>query len=236
MKHVLTLKEHAYENILNRLESGKLKPGMRLSDDALAKELGVSRSPVREALLQLSGEGLIEQRPRQGAFVHVPDRKELSELFEARLALEGAAAGWAAKRRSDHDLKKLFQLTERLEAVASSCREAEESICDPGLTNEFLTVDYQAHILIVKMADNRKIAQMIRICRVLSRSFSLAALEHEAKVIVHSVEQHRAFTDAIGDQDAQQATEAMARHITYSSERVIDAYDRAGPDGFKVAE
>jgi DNA-binding GntR family transcriptional regulator len=236
MKHVLTLKENAYENILKRLKRGKFAPGVRLSDDALAKELGVSRSPVREALLQLSGEGLVEQRPRQGAFVRVPDQKELAELFEARLALEGAAAGWAAQRRSDHDLEKLFQLTERMEAVASSCREAEESICDSALTNEFLSVDYQAHILIVKMADNRKIAQMIRICRVLSRSFSLASLEHEAKVIVHSVEQHRAFTDAIGDQDAQQATEAMARHITYSGERVMDAYDRAGPDGLMVAE
>ena len=236
MKDVLTLQQHVYENILKRLESGKLAPGVRLSDDALAKEFGVSRSPVREAILQLSGEGLVEQRPRQGAFVRVPDRKELSELSEARLALESAAAGWAAERRSDRDFKQLFQLTERMEGVASRCRVAEESVCNPALTKEFLTIDYQSHILVVKMADNKKLAQMLRVCRVLSRSFSLASLEHEAKVIVRSFEQHQAFTEAIGDQDAQRATEAMARHITYFRERVIDAYDRAGPDGFIVTE
>ena len=226
MNDVQTLKQHAYDNILRRLESGGFAPGARLADDAISKELGVSRSPVREAILQLPGEGLIEQRPRYGAFVHVPDREELSELFEARLALESFAAGWAAERRSNRDLKKLLKLTERMSDVSKRCSEISGPICDAGITEEFLKVDYQTHLLVVKMAGNRKVFQMIRVCRVLSRVFSLAALEHVSDVILQSISQHEEFVQAIADKDAQRATEAMARHIEYAGKRMMTAYER----------
>ena len=236
MKQVQTLKQFAYENILKRLESGKLAPGVRLSDEVLCKELGVSRSPVREAILQLIGEGFVEQRPRLGAFVRVPDRKELSELFEALLALECAATGFAAERRTDRELSKLIQLTTRMEKIRDSCLQSDEPICDPELSRDFLSVDHQSHVQIVKMADSGKIAQMIRVCRVLSHIFTLAALKHETVVIIHSVEQHRRITQAIEDQDKQQATEAMASHINYSRDRVLDAYDGIDQADIVIAE
>ncbi len=226
LKDILTLKQHAYDNILGRLESGEFAPGARLSDDAISKELGVSRSPVREAILQLTGEGLIEQRPRYGAFVHVPDREELTELFEARLALESFAAGWAAQRRSKRDLKKLLKMTERMSDVSRRCRKISGPICEASLTEEFLKLDYQTHLTVVTMADNRKLFQMIRVCRVLSRVFSLATLEHMPDVIIQSISQHGEFVQAIADKDAQRATEAMTRHIEYASERMMSAYER----------
>ncbi|MGI9458255.1 MAG: GntR family transcriptional regulator [Aeoliella sp.] len=236
IKNILTLKQHAYQLILTRLESGKLAPGSRLSDDALSKELGVSRSPVREAILQLTGEGLIEQRPRQGAFVSVPDRQELAELFEARQPLESCAARLAAERRSNSDLKKLLGLQDRMADVLSRCGENGHSIVDTELTEEFLALDFRAHSLILEMADNRKIAQMARVCRVLSRSFSLSALEHESEVIRRSVDQHEAFVKAIRDGDAQRASVEMAAHIAYAGDRVTAAYDHLSGSGRVVSD
>lgn len=225
MSQILTLKQHAYENILKRLESGQLKPGARLSDNELSQELGVSRSPVREAILQLAGEGLIEQRPRLGAFVRFPDREELVELFEARSALESFAAGWAAERRSKRDLNKLIKLTKEMHDIADRCRESNEPICDSELTSQFLKVDYQAHMIVLEMANNSKVTQMIRVWRILSRAFSLAAIQHEIEVIVHTLQQHEAIVEAIADEDAERAKQAMASHLEYACARVMSAYD-----------
>jgi DNA-binding GntR family transcriptional regulator len=75
-----------------RIIAGQVEPGVNLSELALAEEFGVSRTPVREALKQLQTEGLIEIRPRVGTFVTTPSRREITELFEMKELLEGAAA------------------------------------------------------------------------------------------------------------------------------------------------
>src|SRR5687768_18315906 len=75
-----------------RIIRGDIQPGEPLSELALAEEFGVSRTPVREALKQLQTEGLIEIRPRVGTFVTTPSRREITELFEMKELLEGAAA------------------------------------------------------------------------------------------------------------------------------------------------
>ena len=75
-----------------RIITGEAKSGALLSEIALAEELGVSRTPVREALKQLQTEGLVEIRPRVGTFVSAPSRRDITELFEMKELLEGAAA------------------------------------------------------------------------------------------------------------------------------------------------
>src|SRR5580704_7630282 len=109
-----TLKQHAYKLIRKRLLSGSLPPGGRLSDDALAKELGISRSPVREAISQLTSEGLVEYRPRSGAYVRVPEPRELAEWYETRIALEGFAVMRAAERITEPQLSELAQLSDEM--------------------------------------------------------------------------------------------------------------------------
>ena len=230
-RSVLTLKQHAYESILDRVQTGQFAPGMRLSDELLAGELGVSRSPVREAILQLSAEGIIEQRPRQGAFIRMPDRKSLSSEFELRLALEPFAAGKAAERRSDADMKKLRDLTIRMEKLAKEAVESDLDITDPALRLKCLECDDRSHILIVKMIQNERVSEVIRVGQVVMRIFSLAVHIPSPEAMLESSQQHREFVDAIEDRDAKRASEAMAQHIEFGANNLLGLYDKMGENG-----
>jgi DNA-binding GntR family transcriptional regulator len=86
------------DDMRRRIIKGDIEPGAPLSELALAEEFGVSRTPVREALKQLQTEGLVEIRPRVGTFVTTPSRREITELFEMKELLEGAAARLLARR------------------------------------------------------------------------------------------------------------------------------------------
>ena len=91
-----TLRQQAYLRLRERLVSGELRAGMQLSEPDLAKQLGMSRTPVREALRQMENEGLIDYAPRFGAMVRAADRDELAEMYAVREALESYAAAQAA--------------------------------------------------------------------------------------------------------------------------------------------
>lgn len=80
MEPLLTLKQHAYNFIQERLRSGAVLPGARLSDDSIAKEIGVSRSPVREAISQLANEGLVELNPQRGICLYALARTNATSL------------------------------------------------------------------------------------------------------------------------------------------------------------
>src|SRR5688572_6834678 len=104
------LERRAYDVLRQKISSGQLQPGARLSEYAEAKALGTSRGPVREAVSKLASEGLVEKIPGIGVFVRTPaDADELREVFEFRAALETAAAGLAAGRVTDQQLAGLAE-------------------------------------------------------------------------------------------------------------------------------
>ena len=105
-KH-LTLRESVAEEIRRLIMSGQLAPGERLLEDRLAEQLGVSRNPVREAIRALEGSGLVEVRPRRGAYVSQLDPLQASKLLELRAVIESYAARLAARHRTDADLVAL---------------------------------------------------------------------------------------------------------------------------------
>src|SRR3954466_2450459 len=98
------------EQLQHAILEGVLKPGERLRAEALAQRYGTSRTPVREALLQLEAEGLVEVEPNRGAVVRAFDRADLLDLYEVRALLEPAAAARAATRIGDADVARLQQL------------------------------------------------------------------------------------------------------------------------------
>ncbi|HEX3922449.1 MAG TPA: GntR family transcriptional regulator [Streptosporangiaceae bacterium] len=91
------LRQSVYEALVELVVGGGLKPGQHLVESELARQLGVSRQPVREALHRLEAEGWIDLRPSQGAFVHVPTDQEVDQLLDVRELLEGATARLAAR-------------------------------------------------------------------------------------------------------------------------------------------
>jgi DNA-binding GntR family transcriptional regulator len=102
-----SLKQRAYDHIRQKLMSGVLIGGSRISDAELAEEIGISRTPVREAIIQLETEGVIEQIPRFGSFIRMLSREELIHLYELREVLEGHNAAMAAERATPEEVRRL---------------------------------------------------------------------------------------------------------------------------------
>src|ERR1700682_3154662 len=110
----------ATELIREAILEGRLEPGARLKEEELARELGISRTPVREALLMLQAEGLIETVPNRGAVVRTHDADDLIDLYQLRALLEGYAARQAAARVSDEELDLLRESCDRFDAIADT--------------------------------------------------------------------------------------------------------------------
>lgn len=223
---MLTLKQHAYQIILERLQTGALRPGGRLSDDALAREIGISRSPVREAITQLASEGLVEYRPRRGSFVRVPDRREMGQLYEARLALEGFAAGKAAERVTEAELARLQCLNKGLLATVRECRRRPSKVADKKLVDRFLKLDLDFHEHILHIAGNDKIMAMVRDCKILTRVFAHVPIEHDLRLMANTYRQHSSILRSIRRRDPAGAKDTMTYHILATAKAVLSGYDK----------
>src|SRR5207244_3766330 len=141
----------ATELIREAIIEGRLEPGRRLKEEELARELGISRTPVREALLMLQAEDLVVTSPNRGATVRAYDAQDLHDLYELRALLEGHAARRAAERISPEGVEALRASCERYDALS-----AEEGL--PAIVRENLFF----HNTILEIADSRRLASMVR--------------------------------------------------------------------------
>lgn len=144
------LRDVVFENLREAILEGKLKPGQRLMEVQLAEQLGVSRTPVREAIRKLELEGLVIMLPRKGAYVANMSLKDIIDVLEIRASLEGLAASLAAQRMSSDDI-------DRLEKIA---KEYEESIENSDLETS-LKKDVEFHECIFRATNNKKLHNLI---------------------------------------------------------------------------
>ncbi len=227
MDQMLTLKQHAYQAILNRLHSGAFGRGMRLSDDIIAREMGISRSPVREAIGQLANEGLVSYLPRKGAFVSSPDRREMEQAYEARLALEGFAAGRAAERATDGDIAELIGINDRFHAIVKTCQQRALKFADKRMLDKFLRVDLEFHERILRIVGNSKINEMVHKCKVLAWVFVHISMDHDLRLMANTYRQHSLVLRAIRRRDAVAASHWMSHHIEQSAKAVLERYEQS---------
>lgn len=219
-----TLKQHAYRLIRKRLLAGSIPPGGRLSDDALAKELGISRSPVREAITQLTSEGLIEYRPRSGAYVRVPEPREVEEWYETRAALEGCAAMRAAARISDAQLAELRRLLDEMLDLIKVCRQQPGKVADTESRERFLAFDLAFHMLILRASGNRWMLKLVEDCRLMTTVFGHVRIEHSLRLLSRTHLGHARIFRALVKRDPQQARRAMEAHIQAAQQAVLQGY------------
>ena len=220
----LTLKQHAYQVIREKLMTGAIQPGGRLSDDAFAKELGISRSPVREAISQLVSEGLIDHRPRSGAYLRVPDLRELDELYEARIALESFAAAKAAEQMCAADLKELDRINGKTRSTVVACRSFPNKIADQRLTDRFLSLDYEFHMLILRAAGNERVMKMVSDCKMMTRVFGHVPIDHDLTLLASTFGQHLRIARAIHRRDVDNAKFWMESHIRFARDAVLKGF------------
>src|SRR6202050_1883907 len=112
------LRQSVYEALVELIVAGALRPGQHLVESELARQLGVSRQPIREALHRMEAEGWVDLRPSQGAFVHVPTDSEVDELLDVRALLEAETARLAAGAASAAQVARLREICADGEAAA----------------------------------------------------------------------------------------------------------------------
>ena len=146
------LRQSVYEALVELIVAGALRPGEHLVESELARQLGVSRQPVREALHRLEAEGWIDLRPSQGAFVHVPTDQEVDQLLDVRELLEGATARLAARAATP-------------EAVAALRATWEEGLAavESGDVARAVAANNDFHAAVAEIAGNAVLAQLSEI-------------------------------------------------------------------------
>ncbi|MEW6421362.1 MAG: GntR family transcriptional regulator [Deinococcota bacterium] len=195
------------ERLRAAILAGELAPGTRLSVPELARHLQVSRSPVREAVLLLVGEGLAVEHSRRGVEVARLNLSDLLELYELRAALEGLAAGLAAERMTGTDLAALRGVLDAQGAEA--LREA----------GRFRDLDARFHQIIVQTCGN---ARLTRYAELLAREMRLAGslLLNTPAHLRLSQEEHRTIERALRQRDGPAAEVAMRAHLTRVAQAV----------------
>jgi DNA-binding GntR family transcriptional regulator len=197
-----TAAEKLAEGIAEAIFSGEFAPGFRLDEQQLAQRFSVSRTPVREALRQLATTGLIEVRPRRGAFVTLVSPAELEELFVAMGELEATCARLAAQSMSPTERRRLEAFHERMGDLARS-----------GEAMAFAESNHAFHTMIYAGAHNVVLADMTAAMRRRLLPFRRAQFLLEGRPL-RSHAEHGTVVKAIVDGDARGAHEAMLHHVT----------------------
>ncbi|WP_312010210.1 GntR family transcriptional regulator [Bradyrhizobium cenepequi] len=212
------LHEQAATRLRTLIVRGDLKPGEQLLEGDLSEALGISRTPLREALKQLAAEGLVELRLNRSAVVAPFRRDELTELFEAVSGIERCAAELAATRMVERDVERLQALQERIELHH-----------DRGELREYFEVNQQIHSAIVGFARNAvlKATHDILLARVeRARFFALAVHGRWDE----SVREHQDILAALKAGDADRAGQLLGHHVRRTGEIMAATLDSDADD------
>jgi DNA-binding GntR family transcriptional regulator len=208
--------------IRQRIMSGEIPIGAQLRQAELANELGVSRTPVREALRQLHTSGLIEVVPNRGAVVRVPSPWEVRDAYEVRAELEGLACERAVSRINAGELKELREANKSMRA------EIADPTTDDKPGSEPPTVEFNDafHTLIHRVADNEWLARAINeINQAFPRNVSWLVLAGNQRQREDNVSEHERIVEALAAGDAEAAREEMRAHVKNAGEQLARWYE-----------
>jgi len=200
--HKQNISEELVDFLKNQILSGELNPGDRIVETKLARELGISQTPVREALRQLQGEGIITIIPNKGPMVRTMDLKDAFEIYSIRAMLEGLAIRLAALNASDADIDALEQFFHRMKEKAH----------DDSVPVSYLLDDsFYIHDTIIKLSNHTRLNQLYK-----SISFQIALVNRilgSTSSKMKELEQHWELIEALKSRKPDHAEEVMRRHI-----------------------
>ena len=191
-----TVRERAARELRDRILTGALPAGARIDLDAITEEFATSRTPVREALLELSFEGLVEVAPRSGVTVIGICPEDVVDSFTILGVLTGQAAAWAAERIEPEELEMLRKL-----AADVTARSGDDTIGE---------ANWHFHQKIHRAAHSpRLLTQIKQAARVVPSNFLILFPDHEK----HSLDEHQQLLDALADKDVERARSIAERHV-----------------------
>jgi len=201
MNEYLPLRDVVFNNIRQAILRGELKPGERLMEIALANQLGVSRTPVREAIRMLELEGLVIMVPRKGAQVAQITIQDLNDVLEVRLGLEELAVRIACERMTE----------EELDALYLAVKEFEKKIEDNNLS-VLAEADVKVHEIIYNGTHNQRLVQIINNIREQMYRYRVEYLKDE-ECRESLCEEHYVLWKALSRRDGKGAVDAIGVHI-----------------------
>jgi DNA-binding GntR family transcriptional regulator len=221
----------AREHILAQIAAGDLAAGAALSELTLAAQVGVSRTPVREALSQLVAEGILQKTSR-GVLVAEPTRRDIIELYELREALEVYAIGKIAARGVDaRDLENLELLVAQVRAAADELKQSGRPVLKGEALQRFLACDLRFHMRLIQAGGNERMLKVLDSTNLLLRIFTLRRENHTLKLLKQVYGFHRRILDAVAAGDGAEAMRLLGEHIRLSrDERLVeyDDFDQSG--------
>jgi DNA-binding GntR family transcriptional regulator len=193
------LYEEVAELLRQRIFRRELEPGSWIDELKLAQQYGISRTPLREALKVLAAEGLVTMKVRRGAYVTEVSETDLRDVYHLLSLLESDAAGVAASRITDGEVRELQELHQQMEAAA-------------GETERFLAANERFHMRVLEIAGNRWRNQMVADLRKVMKLNRHNSLLKSGRV-QESLREHRAIMRALARRDPKTSVEKMQLHF-----------------------
>ena len=206
--------DRAYVAMRDLIVTLRLPPGTALREDALMRDLGLGRTPLREAVKRLALEGLVEVRPRSGTFVTDVEASDIVHIAEVRAELEAQAARLAAKRIDDDLRAAAAQLDTELQAIEGTT----------GI-DAYMRLDERVHRFVWEAAGNPYLVDALERLWALSLRIWHLVLERVA-ALPAAVHEQRALLDALVQGDARRAGARMRKHVQAFEAEILEAFRR----------
>lgn len=207
-----SLAEEIAEILRIRIITGEYAMGEKLVENKIAKELKVSRTPVRDAFKQLTKEKLVEYIPNKGCFAKGFSHKDMEDIYSVRIAVEQLAMEWAINNMEEDQLKRLKEQLEIMNFYTEN-----------NLREKLLAANEEFHNIIYQMTGSRFIVQALRSYQDyvhLARKSILSKEENFSEVY----KEHVAVYDAIADRDVDRAKAEIAKHMEQSARRAMERW------------
>lgn len=207
-----SLRARVFNNIQNDILNGVYKPGDSLTESKLCAELGVSRTPIREAIRQLELEGLVQLIPNKGVFVNGISAKDIEDIYTIRMLIEGLAARWAAENIKVEELKELKETID-----------LEEFYTMKNDTEHLLKLDSKFHETIFRASKSKSLMHVLSLFHHYVRRARNASFESPGRA-TKVLDEHKAIYQAIADKDADRAEKLTTEHVKNASVECQTAY------------
>ncbi|MGN1001668.1 MAG: GntR family transcriptional regulator [Oscillospiraceae bacterium] len=193
----------AYSYLRTAIITGRFPPEKPLVEREICDKLGVSRTPVREALRRLGSEGLVDFVPNRGVFVAALSKEKAAQLYEMKEALEGMAARLCAERASEDALARMAE-----------CIALHRSYAENGEFEIAVDLDLRFHVILVESCGNPLIEQHAKSLLLQTRRLSQLAV-YDTDQMEQFIRQHQTILDSIRNHDVTASIEAVSRHIRF---------------------
>lgn len=217
------LREVVCESLRDAIRKGILKSGQRIMEIKLAEELGVSRTPVREAIRKLELEGYVVMMPRRGTYVADMSIRDINEIFEIRTALESLSNGLAAEHITEDELEHLQRL---LVVIGGYIKEYEDGPDREAAMDKIVKTDIEFHDLLYHAARNNRLVGIISNLRDQLTRFRTLSMSYPGRLEA-TLDEHREIVETIANGDGRAARKAAVHHMENSEKTLLKAMDIA---------